>query len=289
MSKNKDFIEKFLTPRGMAFTILGLTFLSIGIGCYFVFLYKTYAYKTFGIDDAFAQGSGSLIQAIWGSAATIAASILAIILATEALRLTKKTNELTELSNKFQESESVPYQIWLKKQAAILAFDQYAALVKPILGGSNGVITRDNFQNFEFITLDVLEKIREVYTSPLFNMLDQIKLKDVNPHMSETHASALGLTMVYFHSYKSRLEDLTEEKKIDIHNKEGRTIWRYLFDIRSGLVQINLQNIKDFMDPKIKTKWVENNEAEDKSVEYLKSPMDYSTTLQELQKLLKRS
>jgi hypothetical protein len=284
MTKKNDLIEKFQTPRGMAFAIVGLILISIGIGSFFVFLYKI-----FGIDDDFAQGSGSLVQAIWGSAATIAASILAIILATEALRLAKKTNELTELSNKFQETESVPYQIWLKKQAAILAFDQYAALVKPILGGSNGVITKDNFQYFEFITLDVLEKIREVYTSPLFNMLDQIELKDVHPHMSKTYASTLGHTMVFFHSYKSRLEHLTEEKKIDIHNKEGRAIWRYLIDIRSGLIQINLQNIKDFMDQEIKTNWVKKTEALDANAMYLNSPTDYSQTLQELQKLLKRS
>jgi hypothetical protein len=62
-----------------------------------------------------------------------------------------------------------------------------------------------------------------------------------------------------------------------------------LIDIRSGLIQINLQNIKDFMDQEIKTNWVKKTEALDANAMYLNSPTDYSQTLQELQKLLKRS
>lgn len=53
-------------------------------------------YKYLNINDNFGQGSGGIVQATWGSAATIAASLVAIFLAQRAVSLSETTNKLTE-------------------------------------------------------------------------------------------------------------------------------------------------------------------------------------------------
>ncbi|MEN9844832.1 MAG: hypothetical protein RLZZ612_2661, partial [Pseudomonadota bacterium] len=73
--------------------------ISILLGIFAVALYKA-----FGFDDGFAQGSGSLVQAIWGSAATIAAAFVAILLAMEAVQQSKQMNEFTKTQAKSNES-----------------------------------------------------------------------------------------------------------------------------------------------------------------------------------------
>lgn len=264
MSQQNNLIEKLQTPRGMAFAILALVIASIGIGLAFVL-----AYKLLDIPDNFAQGSGSLVQAIWGSAATIAASLLAIILATEALRLAKKTNELTErsnhltdISNKFQKTQSAPYEVWMKLKAALLAFDQYSAMVKPLLSSSGGLITKNNINGFECVTFELLDKLNVVYKSPIFNMLNQMEFKgDSCGGFAKTYASPLMMTMVFMHDYKSHAEKKSEIERIDFHNTNGRSVWASLYDIRAGLIKINLKNIEDCMSDDVGDQWIDNKEA----------------------------
>ncbi len=282
-------IEKIQTPRGMIILLAILTMASIGVGVALIFLYKK-----IGIQDEFAQGSGSLVQAVWGSAATIAASVLAIILATEALRMARRTNDLTEISNdltavanKFQETESEPYSVWIQHQDALLALDQYSITVKPLLGKTEGKITNDNVLQFECITYLLLEKLNAIYRSPVYHMLNQIAWRPgIDMSFPNTYATPLVQTILFTYNYKERAEKTPEHLKNEFHNSTGRAIWLHLFDIRKGLMAINLANIKDFMDESVGYNWTKDMNKLKSGMKYLPLPPDYSKVLQDLRDLI---
>jgi hypothetical protein len=83
----------FNTTPGILLSLLGLTVTSIVLGIALIAWYKE-----LDISNDFGQGSGSLIQAIWGSAATIAAAVVAIVLALRSQQLSEATHDLEQKS-----------------------------------------------------------------------------------------------------------------------------------------------------------------------------------------------
>lgn len=133
------------TPEGMSIALITGTVLTCGIGIALVAIYKWA-----GFNDDFGQGSGSLIQAIWGSAATITAAVVAIMLALEAIAQAKKTNDLQVTANAIasrqadaDEAQLPLQQTWDAINACRLAIDELNWAIKPILNATNGIIKDD--------------------------------------------------------------------------------------------------------------------------------------------------
>jgi hypothetical protein len=243
-TKTSFFSNALTTAPGMLLALLVGIIVAVFLGVTLAFIYRY-----FGVDDAFGQGSGSLIQAIWGSAATISASVVAIMLALEAIKQAKVTNRIESI-------DTVKRDI-----------DWYALSMYPMLEGSQGKVNPENAQLFLFGTQKLIDALESICLSPLFVALNQIPLKNLlNLENSEavsikvantflqTFGGLLNRNYLFAMQLRSKLQASSGDmfQIVKILNEEGRAFWSSLYTIRAALDYVGVAYIEDFMTYRIK-------------------------------------
>ena len=130
--KSKEILESSL---GLWLIFILATFFAMVIGVLLLGLYKYFEF-----DNEFSQGAGSLVQATWGSAATIAASFVAILLALEALRQAKNTNSLQIQANLISTKQTTEYADIYKNFSALRDISSPNNLFTPIDSEFNAAV-----------------------------------------------------------------------------------------------------------------------------------------------------
>jgi hypothetical protein len=261
-TKTSFFSNALTTAPGMLLALLVGIIVAVFLGVTLAFIYRY-----FGVDDAFGQGSGSLIQAIWGSAATISASVVAIMLALEAIKQAKVTNRIEERVAKLQEFNS-PVFLQLESIDSVKRdIDWYALSMYPMLEGSQGKVNPENAQLFLFGTQKLIDALESICLSPLFVALNQIPLKNLlNLENSEavsikvantflqTFGGLLNRNYLFAMQLRSKLQASSGDmfQIVKILNEEGRAFWSSLYTIRAALDYVGVAYIEDFMTYRIK-------------------------------------
>ena len=261
-TKTNFFSNALTTAPGMLLALLVGIIVAVFIGVSLAFIYRY-----FGVDDAFGQGSGSLIQAIWGSAATISASVVAIMLALEAIKQAKATNRIEERVARLQEFNSPAFLQLESIDSVKRDIDWYALSMSPMLDRYQGTVNPENAQLFLFATQKLIDALESICLSPLFVALNQISLKNLlNLENSEavstkvantfpqTFGGLLNQNYLFAMHIRSKLQassgDMFQISKI--LNEQGHAFWSSLYTIRAALDYVGVAYIEDFMTYRIK-------------------------------------
>lgn len=255
-----NLIEKIQTFRGMLATLTFGTFYTCVLGITLVALYKY-----LGFNDDFGQGSGSLVQAIWGSAATITAAVVAILLASESIRQSKLTNKLQKEANTLALYESPAYDIFKHLEKAKRLIDQFSYRVVPILNPSHGKINDQNVVYYYNECKYFAEAVSLINESDLYMLLihqvDFDEMKSVIdskiialwPHLFENEKMK---TVFFIYETTKIIEGIlaevdrnkgNKERVIDILNNQGRRIWPVLYIFRAMLNTIVFEDVQHYV------------------------------------------
>ena len=251
------FSNALTTGPGMLLALLVGTLFAVTIG-----IFLTAVYKYLGIDDSFGQGSGSLIQAIWGSAATISASVVAIMLALEAIKQAKTTNATDERVARLEEYGS-PVFIQLESVDAVRRdLDWYALSMRPLLSRFNGEVQAANAGAFLLATNKVIDGFERICQSSLFVALNEMPLQtltnqrnsaavnlQVAPAFTQTYGGLLNQNYLFAMDLRSMLQHASGNTDQIAHllNSKGRSFWAYLYTVRTLLDHIGIAYIEQFM------------------------------------------
>lgn len=263
--------DMLLTGPGMMLALLIGTILTVAVGVCLVAVYKY-----LGFNDDFGQGSGSLIQAIWGSAATISAAVVAILLALEAIRQARATNVFAQRSIELQEkSRELEDRLAVMQRQESPAFrqlecldqarrdlDWYALSIKPLLARGNGQVLPESAEVFEFATRKLIAAMEMVCKAPIFVALSQWPLAPlpnqlrpgatylaIAPSFSQTYGGLLNQNYLAGAQLIHRLDALeaNEPLRISVLNSHGRMFWAYLYTLRTVLDYVSIDSMERFM------------------------------------------
>ncbi len=170
-SEQSRFILHIKTPTGMSIALLVGTALTCALGVTLVAIYK---YLDFPND--FAQGSGSLIQAIWGSAATITAAIVAIMLALESIKQSETTNKLQQQANNLASRQSSLYEAWQVGLTARKYLIQFDRVFVNIIARQGGMVNQFNYKLYMHYNDRIINKLEEILQSSIIDMFSQISV-----------------------------------------------------------------------------------------------------------------
>jgi hypothetical protein len=169
INNSEEIFKRILnTTPGIMLGLLGLTVTSMALGVALIAWYKY-----LGITDGFGQGSGSLVQAVWGSAATIAAAVVAIVLAHRSQKLSEETHDL---ERRAQKSEAERYAKEIKVQLR--------KVITPSLKSFALMCSRDTYPMsgvtifFAAMMLTRIDKWSPVEDESIRQRLDPINEKD---------------------------------------------------------------------------------------------------------------
>ena len=263
-----------LTGPGMLLALITGTAVAMFVG-----IGLTSIYKYLDFDHSFAQGSGSLIQAIWGSAATISAAVVAILLALEAIKQAKSTNGLAERSIQLQEkSRELEDRLAHLQRQETPAFkelevidsvrremDWYALSIFPLVD-QTGQIGKSTAHMFEYATRRLIAAYSELSKSPVFLVMNDWKLAglsnqkeldainlDVGPAFSPSYGGLFNMNFLVGLNVLRNLDSVekSEEQTVGILNSQGRMFWKYLYATRTALDYFSVEYMERYMDYRI--------------------------------------
>ena len=257
-------------PIGMSIALLLGTILTCLFGVALVALYAHY-----DVSNDFAQGSGSLIQAIWGSAATITAAVVAIMLALEAIKTAETTNRLQQEANQLSEYESPSFALLQEVVGFKRRLDCHALFIHRLLSMSNGQVTEGSTLSlYEDSFRDVLSLYREIINSEVFILLSNQPLS----HLSDSRpneviirefprifnlenkfkekvyncSDLLVVLSVFSVNVLNEINDTKDARlKVKIMNEIGRAHWVYLYTLKLALNHLKYEVIDKYTSGKM--------------------------------------